>query len=405
MKKQTPFLSFFWSLATMIIVITSFFIGAVADRLFVVKPIDYLLKQKGISQLISQFESSESAQLRQDSDSDCISSNEETIINSSEKASQSVVTVAIKTEQKTLSITNLFDFDLFNFLPQNPQNNSETKKIQKDIGTGFVVDKNGLVVTNKHVVSDFEAEYVIIDQKDKEFKVGRIYRDPINDLAILKIDGLNLPSLELDDSDKLRVGQSVIAIGTALGEFRHTVTTGVISGLGRGIEAGSVFGETEFLEGVIQTDAAINFGNSGGPLLNNQGQVIGVNVAMTSGAQNIGFAIPINVIKTSLENFNTTGQFDRPLLGISYQMISEKSAILNEVPQGAYVVEVVEGYAAFKEGLKAGDIITELDGQSLKDNDLVKLVNKKKIGDQVKIKYWSGGEMKEKDLTLSKQEE
>jgi len=154
-----------------------------------------------------------------------------------------------------------------------------------------------------------------------------------------------LKALELGDSGNLKVGQFVIAIGTALGEFRHTVTTGVISGLGRGIVAGSEYeGYVERLDDVIQTDAAINPGNSGGPLLNSAGQVIGINVAVAQGAQNIGFAIPVNVFKNSLEKFRETGKFPaKPFLGIRYQMVSQQAAIANEVPQGAYVVEVVDG--------------------------------------------------------------
>lgn len=166
----------------------------------------------------------------------------------------------------------------------------------------------------------------------------------------------------------------MIAIGTALGQFRHTVTTGVISGLGRGIQAiDPGMGSAEEIDNVIQTDAAINPGNSGGPLLDRSGEVIGVNVAVSQGAQNIGFALPINVIKASIANFNDTGSFDRPYLGVSYRDISQEAALFNEVPQGAYVVSVVDGSSAAQAGLQAGDIITEFDGQSLKDHQLASL--------------------------------
>lgn len=309
------------------------------------------------------------------------------VIEAVEKSGPSVVTVSIsKTEQ-----IPLFDFDPFNFFGFK----TKEQKIEQDIGSGFIVD-GGLVVTNKHVVSDSSAKYKVIDKDDKTYEVQAIYRDPANDLAILKIDA-SLPALTLGDSDNLKVGQLVIAIGTALGEFRQTVTTGVISGLGRGITAGSAFeGYVERLDNVIQTDAAINPGNSGGPLLNSVGQVIGVNVAVAGGAENIGFAIPIDIVKDSLKVFKETGEFSRPFLGVEYQMVSKKAAVLNEVPQGAYVRRVVAGSTAEKADLKEGDIITEIDGNKLGDdeNGLAKIVNKKKVGDEIEIKYWRNGETK-----------
>jgi len=158
------------------------------------------------------------------------------------------------------------------------------------------------------------------------------------------------------------------------------VTTGVVSGLGRGITAGSPLeGYTERLDDVIQTDAAINPGNSGGPLLNSLGQVIGINIAIAAGGENIGFAIPINIVKEAIDNFNKTGQFDRPFLGIRYQMISRGG--------GAYVVEMVAGASADKAGLEVGDIITKFDGQEVKD-ELSKLISQKKVGDKIKLTVW-----------------
>ena len=316
-----------------------------------------------------------------------------------EAASDSVVTVSIKKVQKVIDpSTGLFEFGPFGVrLPRE-----KTQQIQADIGTGFVVDsKDNLVVTNKHVVSDPTAQYLVIDKENKQYKVTRIYRDPDTDLAIIQVEGLNKPALPLGDSDKIRVGESVIAIGTALGEFRHTVTAGVVSGLGRAITAGDGFSMSEKLDNVIQTDAAINPGNSGGPLINAKGEVIGVNVAVTQGAENIGFAIPINLVKSMLENFNRTGKFTRPFLGVSYQMISPKAALANEVPQGAYVFEVVEGSAAEKAGLQPGDIITEVNGQKLtQKQSLVKVINKLKAGEEVKLKYWRDGKFYEVKVKL-----
>jgi serine protease Do len=330
---------------------------------------------------------------------------ESMVIDVAEKASPSVVTVGISKTQK-----------IFNpFMDMNPMSDPfgffrrqsgtvQEKKIEEDIGSGFVISKDGLIVTNKHVVSDTSAKYRVITKDDKTYEVQKIYRDPANDLAILKIAASGLTSVEMGDSSKLKVGQFVVAIGTALGEFRHTVTTGVVSGLGRGISAGSMFeGMVERLDNVIQTDAAINPGNSGGPLLNSAGQVIGINTAVSGEGQNIGFAIPINVIKDAIDNFNKTGQFSRPYLGVRYRVLSMKAALQYEVPSGAYVQEVVENSPAAKAGIEAGDIITKFDGTKLTgetDNELSKAISQHKVGDKVKVEVYRDGETKTLDVTL-----
>jgi len=265
-----------------------------------------------------------------------------------------------------------------------------------------------MIVTNKHVVNDLEAEYKIITKENTEYQVEKIYRDPVLDLAILKINATELKAIEMGNSETLKAGQFVIAIGTALGEFRHTVTTGVISGLGRGIEAGTPCGGfSERLDNVIQTDAAINPGNSGGPLLNSAGQVIGVNVATAGGADNVSFAIPINIVKEALDNFNQTGSFDRAFLGVHYKMISKDLAILNEVPEGAYVVETIEGAPADKAGIKPGDIITKLDNKSLSNTEggLAKLIQEKRIGETVEIEYWREGKTLSAQVKFEEKEE
>src|SRR3989344_6971312 len=239
----------------------------------------------------------------------------------------------------------------------------------RNIGSGFIVSSDGVIITNKHVVSDKDSKYQIITSSDKKYSVESVHRDPLNDIAILKVNpasnvGSRLVPVELGDSSKLVVGQFAIAIGTALGEFKNTVTTGVVSGLGRGITAGSEFeGFVERLDNVIQTSAAINPGNSGGPLVNSSAQVIGINTAIARSGQNIGFALPINVVKDSLKNFNETGQFNRPYLGVAYKIISKDLALLNNVPQGAYVAEVISDSSAEKAGIEKGDIIIKIDGK------------------------------------------
>lgn len=321
-----------------------------------------------------------------------------------DKMGPSVVTVGIKKTQQVYDpFSNFFDpFGFFNF----PRQKSQEQKIEQDIGSGFVVSKDGLIVTNKHVVNDTSASYRVFTEENKLYEVEKIYRDPVNDLAILKISApaSELKPVELGDSSKLKVGQFVIAIGTALGEFRNTVTTGVISGLGRGITAGSPFEGTENLENVIQTDAAINPGNSGGPLLNSVGQVIGVNAAMASGGQNIGFALPINVVKDSLDNFNKTGQFSRPFLGVRYRLIDQKEAVAKGWMEGAGIVEVIAGSPAETAGIKVGDIVTKINNEKLSEkNSLAQLVANHKVGDQIKLTVWRDNKEMEITVTLKEQ--
>jgi len=265
----------------------------------------------------------------------------------------------------------------------------------QDVGTGFIITTDGLIVTNKHVVADTNSKYKIIIGKDQTSEVVNIYRDPITDLAIIKINKTGLKPVNLGDSDKIKVGQTVIAIGTALGEFRSTVTKGVVSGLGRGITANNALEGSERLDNVIQTDAAINPGNSGGPLFNSSGEVIGVNVAVNQGAQSIGFALPINLVKESIDNFTATGQFDRPYLGVGYKMDSV----------GANVQMVSENSPAFKAGLLIGDVIIEVDGKKLideKNTILSTYVNRKKIGESIFLKLLRNTQQMEIIIVLEK---
>lgn len=327
---------------------------------------------------------------------------ESAVIKAIEQALPSVVTVGIS---KTQSTQDFFSIDPFNpFSPFKRIPGSE-KKIEQNIGSGFVISEDGLIVTNKHVVADTSASYKVLTNDDKKYDVIKISRDPLNDLAIIKIEAKGLKPLQLGDSSNLKLGQIVIAIGTPLGEFKNTVTSGIISGLGRGITAGSPFENyVERLDNVIQTDAAINPGNSGGPLINSKGETIGVNTAVSQEGQNIGFAIPINVIKSLIKNFNEAGgKIERPFLGIRYKMIDGQAAILNEVVEGAYIIQVVENSPSEKAGLQEEDIITEFNGQKIKGDDdqtLQKLIAQKKVGDRVKLKIWRSGQTTSKEVTL-----
>lgn len=311
------------------------------------------------------------------------------------KVSPSVVSIAVENRQL---------FEPFFGLRQ-PQEK------QSGIGTGFVVAANGLILTNKHVVAQNGEKYIAIIREnggeEKKYEIKEIHQDPFNDLAIVKIDlpaGSALKPLELGDSDSLKVGQKVIAIGNALGRFENTVTVGVVSGLGRGVApVDPSTGIAERLDDLIQTDAAINPGNSGGPLVSSAGQVIGINTAVAS-AENIGFAIKVNIAKQLLDDFQKSGgKISRPLLGIRYTHISQDAALLNEVPEGELVREVVAKSGADEAGVKVGDIITQFDGTKLtEENTLSKMIRNKKVGDSIKLRIWRDG--KTLDLTATLKE-
>ncbi len=350
-------------------------------------------------------------------------SEESAVISAVEKISPAVVSIIIT---KDLPIIEKYyydpfgpdffkhffgdDFgDFFGFgIPQYRQKGTEKREIGG--GTGFIVSSDGYIVTNKHVVYDEEAEYTVIMNDSTKYEAKVLARDPVSDVAILKIDARDLPTVELGDSSKLKVGQTVIAIGNALGEFSNTVSTGVISGLSRSITAGGE-GLSERLSGVIQTDASINPGNSGGPLVNLAGQVIGINTAMAQGAENIGFAIPINEVKNTIESVREHGKIIRPWLGVRYIQINKEIAKENklDVDYGALIVRgekrtdlaVIPGSPADKAGLEENDIILEVNGQKIDEkNPLVKVISQFKPGDEITLKVLHKGKEKEVKVTL-----
>lgn len=271
---------------------------------------------------------------------------------------------------------------------------------ESSIGTGFGLEPN-LIITNKHVVANGNAEYTVVTKDDQRFMVDEILRDPFNDLAIIRVAGAGLPTLKLADSDQIKVGQTAIAIGNALGRYTNTVTKGVISGIGRGITASSGLGQpSETLQNVLQTDAALNPGNSGGPLLNLQAEVVGVNVAIGQGTENIGFAIPSNYVKELLDNYKANGRIVRPYLGIKYVMITKSMSQENDLPEGAFVQEIAANSAADKAGIMANDIIVAIDDESVnEENLLASIIQTKKVGDQIKLKIYRKG--KELELTAT----
>lgn len=237
-------------------------------------------------------------------------------------------------------------------------------------------------------------------------------KDPINDVAVIKIEGSDYATLNFGDSDSLKIGQTAIAIGNSLGEFSNTVSKGIISGLKRNLTAGGGTGEAEQLKNIIQTDAAINPGNSGGPLLNISGDIIGINVAMAQGAQNIGFAIPSNQIKKIVDQVQKTGKISTPYLGVRYIPIDEAIQKENDLPFGYGVLvvrgqkitdfAVVPGSPADKAGLVENDILLEINGTKIdSENSLTDIIAKFNVGDTVSLKIWHKGETKNISVALA----
>jgi len=328
------------------------------------------------------------------------------IVKIAKKVCPAVITIVITKDLPKIEGFYFFPFGGQKFIiPRIEKGKKEKTKIGG--GSGFIVSPDGLVLTSSHVVGDPKADYTVILEPKKKYSAKILARDPINDVAILKIKGKSLPYLELGDSNKIELGQTVIAIGNALGEFHDTVSTGVISGLSRYITAFSgLTRQAARLRGLIQTDAAINPGNSGGPLVDIEGKAIGINTAMVMGAQNIGFAIPINYAKRDLEEVKKYGKVRRPFLGVRYVLLNKEIAERNKLPvdYGALIVReslgesaIVKGSAADKAGLQEYDIILKCNGQKITvENPLANMLQKFKIGEEIKLKVLREG----KEITL-----
>ena len=344
-------------------------------------------------------------------------SQERFIVDAVKKTNPAVVAITISKEVPKYETyvnpnTNPFGdmFPGFGFnIPQYRQNGTEKKEIGG--GSGFLVTEDGLIVTNKHVVDDKDAIYTVFTNDGKEHEAKVLAKDPVLDIALIKISGSGLPFLALGNSDKIDVGQSVIAIGNALAEFRNTVSVGVVSGLSRSITAGDHSGNSELLDHVIQTDAAINPGNSGGPLLDLSGQVIGVNVAVAQGSQNIGFALPINSIKSAIDSVKSTGKIVRPFLGVRYVVVDAEMKDKNNltVDYGVLVkpgaaasdLAVIPGSPADKAGIVENDIILEIDGVKLDDKtSLASIIREKSVGQVINVKILHKGVEKTVSVTL-----
>lgn len=276
-------------------------------------------------------------------------------------------------------------------------------------GTGIIISKDGYVMTNNHVLEG-ASNVSIIDSKGELYNdVTIIGRDPLNDIAFLKIKSdATFAPVTLGSSSTIRTGQQVVAIGNALGQYSNTVTSGIISGTGRPITAGTQSGDTESLTDLIQTDASINPGNSGGPLVNLSGQVIGINTAIVEDANGIGFAIPINATKGIIEGVLETGKVSRAYLGVNYLTVTPDVAREYNLPvrSGAYINQnngaspVAPGSPAEKAGLKAGDIITKINDETVgTQGSLSSILGEYRPGDKVTLTYLRDG--KEQTVTLS----
>lgn len=282
--------------------------------------------------------------------------------------------------------------------PELEQRGTERREVSA--GTGFIVKHDGIIITNRHVVTVEGAEYTVVLNNEKQYEAKVLARDPIHDIAILKIEGIGFPTVKLGNSDQIDVGETVVAIGNALGRFSNTVSKGIVSGLARSITAVSG-SSSERLDQVIQTDTAINPGNSGGPLINLEGEVIGMNTAIVSGAQNVGFAIPINEVKKDIQDIETKGRISYPFLGVNYIIINPEIAQRNKlsVDYGAYVSKTLDGKSAVVAGspaekadIKENDIILEVDSRKINDEyTLSEAIQRREVGDSISLKILRQG--------------
>lgn len=367
-------------------------------------------------QILSYIEANLEINDHPNSDKELIHDNDR-VVSAIEKANPAVVSIIVT---KNVPVYERY-YETYNPLgfyggfkiPRIRETGTEEKEVGG--GSGFIVSNDGLILTNRHVVEDDEANYLVFLNDGTSYKTQVLAKDPQFDIAILKIDEpieSALPYLTFGNSDNLQLGQTVIAIGNALAEFRNSVSVGVISGLLRSVVATDSTGRSEQLDRVIQTDAAINPGNSGGPLLDTSGEVVGVNVAVSRGADNIGFALPGNLVSHVVDSVKEYGEIVRPYLGVRYVMIDESLAEKNNLPvsYGALIVSgfeagdfaVVPGSPADIAGLMEGDIILRIDNTELIDKDLVTLLREKDVGQKVDLIVLKDGEQVKVSAVLEK---
>ena len=290
---------------------------------------------------------------------------------------------------------------------------------QESAGTGVILSSDGLILTNRHVVpaGTTDVSVTLSDGTvlEKVKVIARTNARDTLDIAFLKVEndeGKKLIAAKLGDSSKMQVGDAVVAIGNTLGQFQNTVTSGIISGYGRSLVAGDESGGgAENLDDMFQTDAAINQGNSGGPLVNMNGEVIGINTAIASDAQTVGFAIPINNVKGLIDNVKKSGKLERPYLGVVYVMLTDDIAQEYNlgVTRGAYIPKAADmgSQTILKDGpaaaadIQEGDIITKVDGEKKKKkSSLLSVLSKHKAGDNVELTIVRGSDTKTVNVKL-----
>ena len=339
------------------------------------------------------------------------------IVKIAKRVCPAVITVVVSKDLPKAESFYSFPFGGKEYVMPKMEKNggNQMQKTQIGGGSGFIISENGYVFTSNHVVADTTADYTVILDPKHKYPAKILSRNPINDTAVLKIEGDRFPYLQLADSNKIELGEEVLAVGNALGEFTDTLSTGIVSGLSRYITAfGGIENQMQNLRGLIQTDAAINPGNSGGPLVNMEGKVIGINTATIMGAQNIGFTIPINYAKKDLEEVKKFGKIIIPFLGIKYVLISKEMAKANKLPveDGALVVRealgespVIENSAADRAGIKEWDIILECNAQKITiKNPLAHILQKCKIGEETTFKILREGKELELKATMQEKE-
>lgn len=415
-KKKRGFVWFFMALAVLAVVA-----GFMAGGVYYGQAVDYL-KIWGID-LPSLSESTDNSRPNPSAVYAPQTTQEQAVVSVVKNYSPAVVSIIISknvpiVEKYYISPFEGFD-QFFNMpqmeIPQYRQNGTQLQEVGG--GSGFLISADGMILTNRHVVSDDQAEYTVYTLDGKKYPAKVLARDTVQDLAVIKIEGTEpFPTVKLGDSSKIQIGQTVIAIGNALGEFNNTVSTGVISGLSRTITAGSSGsgGASETLENIIQTDAAINEGNSGGPLFNLKGEVVGVNTAMAGNAQSIGFAIPVNAAVRDINQVKATGKIVYPFLGVNYVLINDSVQKDNSlsVNYGAWITAgsskspaVTAGSAAAAAGLKDKDIILEFNGEKITvTNSLASAISKYNPGDKVSLTVMRGGQTLTLEAVLGERE-
>jgi serine protease Do len=341
-----------------------------------------------------------------------LSSEKKVVTGQSQLISKIAETVGPSVVSVNVAITSADSSDLFG--------TGQSQQAQA-AGTGIIIDKSGLIITNRHVVPDGTTSVSVTLSDGTELKdikiIGRTNTNDSLDVAFLKINdlkGRKLTPAVIGDSAKVHVGDNVVAIGNALGQFQNTVTNGIISGFGRRVQAGGAMDDSaENLDNLFQTDAAINEGNSGGPLVNLNGQVIGINTAIASGSQSIGFAIPINDARGLIDQVVKTGKFARPYLGVRYVPLTVDIASQFDLKteNGAFIVpsddpnnpSVVIDSPAAKAGLKEKDIITAVDGVKIdQTHSLTSQLSRHKPGEEVRLTILRGAKTLRIDATLGK---